>query len=103
TDFVRRDAWKIIKLGLGTIGLDPERSILFDVTQVDPSVKKDLSPAAQTIHTQLVAEVEKKEEVKEEVVSQEPTLIKCPFCEREDNPSDSSFCIGCGASLKPAK
>lgn len=103
SDFVRRDAWKIIKLGLGTIGLDPERSILFDVTQVDPSVQKDLSPASQTIHTQLVAEVEKKEEVKEEVVSQKPTLIKCPFCEREDNPSDSSFCIGCGASLKPAK
>ncbi len=103
SEFVRRDAWKIIKLGIGTIGLDPERGILFDVTQVDPSVKKDLSPASQTIHTQLVAEVEKKEEVKEEVVSQEPTLIKCPFCEREDNPSDSSFCIGCGASLKPAK
>jgi hypothetical protein len=104
TDFIRSDAWKIVRLGLGPIGFDAERNVLFDVTQVDPSVSKDLSPAAQTIHTQLVAEVEKKEEVKEEkVVSQEPTLIKCPFCEREDNPSDSSFCIGCGASLKPAK
>jgi hypothetical protein len=103
SEFIRRDAWKIVRLGLGPIGFDAERNVLFDVTQVDPSVQKDLSPAAQTIHTQLVAEVEKKEDVKEEVVSQEPTLIKCPFCEREDNPSDSSFCIGCGASLKPAK
>lgn len=100
-EVIRNDAWKIVRLGLGPIGFDAEKNILFDMTKVDPSKKKELSPAAQTIHTQLVAEVEKKEEVKEEkVVPQEE--IKCPFCEAE-NPPDSSFCIACGASLKPAK
>ena len=100
-EVIRNDAWKIVRLGLGPIGFDAEKNILFDMTKVDPSKKKELSPAAQTIHTQLVAEVEKKEEKKEEkVVPQEE--IKCPFCEAE-NPPDSSFCIACGASLKPAK
>jgi hypothetical protein len=100
-EVIRNDAWKIVRLGLGPIGFDAEKNILFDMTKVDPSKKKELSPAAQTIHTQLVSEVEKKEEKKEEkVVPQEE--IKCPFCEAE-NPPDSSFCIACGASLKPAK
>jgi len=102
SEFIRMDAWKIVRLGLGTIGFDPQNNVLFDVTKVDPSKKKELSPTAQTIHTQLVAEVSKKDEKKEdEVVSKEN--IKCPFCDRDDNPPDSTFCIGCGASLKPAK
>jgi hypothetical protein len=101
-EIIRQDAWKIVRLGLGTFGFDPKNNVLFDVTKVDPSKKKELSPTAQTIHTQLVAEVSKKDEKKEEeVVSTEN--IKCPFCDREDNPPDSAFCIGCGASLKPAK
>ena len=99
-DFIRMDGWKIVRLGMAPIGFDPESGILFDVTKVDPSKKKDLSPAAQTIHTQLLTEVDKKEEEKKEVSLKE---IACPFCEEKGNPPDSAFCIKCGASLKPAK
>ena len=99
-DFIRMDAWKIVRLGMGPVGFDPQNGILFDVTKVDPSKKKDLSPAAQTIHTQLLTEVEKKEEEKKEDT---PKEIACPFCEEKGNPPDSAFCIKCGASLKPAK
>ena len=99
-DFIRMDAWKIVRLGMGPVGFDPQNGILFDVTKVDPSKKKDLSPAAQTIHTQLLTEVDKKEEEKKEDT---PKEIACPFCEEKSNPPDSAFCIKCGASLKPAK
>ena len=95
------NVWKIIRLGLAPIGYDSENAILFDVTKVDPSKKEKLSPAAETIHQQLVAEVDKKEEKKEETVVS-GNEIQCPFCD-SDNPPDSLFCIKCGASLKPAK
>ncbi len=101
SDLLRMNTWKIIRLGLAPIGFDTENGIIFDVTKVDPSKKEKLSPAAETIHQQLVAEVDKKEEKKEDkVVSSNE--IKCPFCDA-DNPPDSLFCIKCGASLKPAK
>ncbi len=101
SDLLKMNTWKIIRLGLAPIGFDTENGILFDVTKVDPSKKEKLSPAAETIHQQLVAEVDKTEEKKEDkVVSTKE--IKCPFCDG-DNPPDSLFCIKCGASLKPAK
>lgn len=101
TDLLRMNTWKIIRLGLAPIGFDTENGIIFDVTKVDPSKKEKLSPAAETIHQQLVAEVDKKEEKKEDIVVSSKE-IKCPFCDA-DNPPDSLFCIKCGASLKPAK
>lgn len=101
SDLLKMNTWKIISLGLAPIGFDTENGIIFDVTKVDPSKKEKLSPAAETIHQQLVAEVDKTEEKKEDkVVSTKE--IKCPFCD-SDNPPDSLFCIKCGASLKPAK
>ena len=101
SELLRMNVWKIIRLGLAPIGYDAENGVLFDVTKVDPSKTEKLTPAAQSIHEQLVAEVDKKEEKKEEsVVSAKE--IKCPFCDG-DNPPDSLFCIKCGASLKPAK
>ncbi len=101
SDLLRMNTWKIIRLGLAPIGFDTENGIVFDVTKVDPSKKEKLSPAAETIHQQLVAEVDKKEEKKEDIVVSSKE-IKCPFCDA-DNPPDSLFCIKCGASLKPAK
>ncbi len=101
SDLLRMNTWKIIRLGLAPIAFDTENGVIFDVTKVDPSKKEKLSPAAETIHQQLVTEVDKKEEKKEaKVVSSNE--IKCPFCDG-DNPPDSLFCIKCGASLKPAK
>ncbi|MHA1551934.1 MAG: zinc ribbon domain-containing protein, partial [Candidatus Heimdallarchaeaceae archaeon] len=101
SDLLRMNTWKIIRLGLAPIAYDAENGIIFDVTKVDPSKKEKLSPAAETIHQQLVAEVDKTEEKKEDkIVSSKE--IKCPFCDA-DNPPDSLFCIKCGASLKPAK
>ncbi|MHA1668429.1 MAG: zinc ribbon domain-containing protein [Candidatus Heimdallarchaeaceae archaeon] len=101
-DTIRADAWKIIRLGLAPLGFDPENNVLFDITKVDPTKQMDLSPAAQTIHTQLISEIEKKEpkEKQEEKASQKE--LTCPFCEAI-NPPGSVFCIKCGASLRPAK
>jgi len=101
TDLLKMNTWKIIRLGLAPIGFDIENGILFDVTKVDPSKKEKLSPAAETIHQQLLAEVDKTDEKKEDKVVSS-TEIKCPFCDA-NNPPDSLFCIKCGASLKPAK
>ena len=101
SDLLKMNTWKIIRLGLAPIGFDTENGIRFDVTKVDPSKKEKLSPAAETIHQQLVAEIDKTEVKKEDKVVSS-TEIKCPFCDG-DNPPDSLFCIKCGASLKPAK
>ena len=106
TEFIRMDAWKIVNLGLAPLAFDTQNHILFDVTKVDPSKAGKMSPEAEKIHAELVSEVTKKdkqekpEEKEVEVVVAEE--IKCPFCD-SNNPSDSSFCIKCGASLKPAK
>ncbi len=107
TEFIRMDAWKIVNLGLGPIAFDTQNHILFDVTKVDPSKAGKMSPEAKKVHDELVSEVAEKEtkdktEEKKvvEVVSGEE--VKCPFCD-SNNPPDSSFCIKCGASLKPAK
>ncbi len=101
SDLLKMNTWKILKLGIAQIGFDVENGILFDITKVDPSKKEKLSPAAETIHQQLVAEVDKTEE-KQGVKVVSSNEIKCPFCDG-DNPPDSLFCIKCGASLKPAK
>jgi len=101
SDLLRMNTWKIIRLGLAPIAFDTENGVIFDVTKIDPSKKEKLSPAAETIHQQLVAEVDKTEEKKEDIVVSSKE-IKCPFCD-SDNPPDSLFCIKCGASLKPAK
>ncbi|MCE7741813.1 MAG: hypothetical protein GOP50_05095, partial [Candidatus Heimdallarchaeota archaeon] len=104
TEFIRMDAWKIVNLGLAPIAFDTQNHILFDVTKVDPSKVGKVSAQAEKIHAELVSEVSKQEEqedkkVEEVVLGEE---VKCPFCD-SDNPPDSSFCIKCGASLKPAK
>ncbi len=112
TEFVRSDTWKIINLGLAPYAFDVERGIIFDYTQVDPSKIKKSKP------------VEKREPVQEDKPEEVPTTtvqkekapskkdfdvvkgpseeILCPFCDAK-NPADSSFCIKCGASMKPAK
>ena len=105
SELVRMDAWKIINLGLASIGFDTQNNILFDATQVDPSKIQDVSPEAQKIHDELVSEVAEKVDDKEEKKVEEViegVEVKCPFCD-SNNPPDSSFCIKCGASLKPAK
>ncbi len=105
SEIIRMDAWKIINLGLGTIGFDTQNNILFDATQVDPSELQEVSPEAKKIHDELVSEVADKVDVKEEKKGEEiveGVEVKCPFCD-SNNPPDSSFCIKCGASLKPAK
>jgi hypothetical protein len=100
------DAWKIINLGLAPIGLDTTNNILFDATQVDPTKIQEVSPESQKIHDELMSEVAEKDDVKEEKKVEEVVIegveVKCPFCD-SNNPPDSSFCIKCGASLKPAK
>lgn len=105
SELVRMDAWKIINLGLGTIGFDTQNNILFDASQVDPGEIQEVSPEAKKIHDELVSEVTDKVDVKEEKKVEEVVEgveVKCPFCD-SNNPPDSSFCIKCGASLKPAK
>ncbi len=106
SEIIRMDAWKIINLGLAPIGFDTQNHILFDISQIDPSKIQDVSPEAQKIHDELVSEVAEKVDVKEEKKVEEVVIegveVKCPFCD-SNNPPDSSFCIKCGASLKPAK
>ena len=105
SEIIRMDAWKIVNLGLAPIGFDTTNNILFDATSVDPSKMQDVSPEAQKIHDELISEVAEKVDVKEEKKVEEVVEgveVKCPFCD-SNNPPDSSFCIKCGASLKPAK
>ena len=105
-EFLRSDAWKIINLGLGTIAYDTSMDILFDASKVDPVKAKELSPESEKIHAELVSEVTEKDVKEEKEVKVEEVVeakeVDCPFCE-SSNPPDSSFCIKCGASLKPAK
>ncbi len=112
TEFVRSDAWKIINLGLAPYAFDVERGILFDYTQVDPSKIKKSKPVVKREPIQEDKPEEKPitTEQKEKAPSKKDfdavvgpsEEILCPFCDAK-NPADSSFCIKCGASMKPAK
>lgn len=112
TEFVRSDAWKIINLGLAPYAFDVERGILFDYTQVDPSKIKKSKPVEREVTVQedkpeekpiTTVEKEKAPSKKDfNAVIGPSEEILCPFCDAK-NPADSSFCIKCGASMKPAK
>lgn len=78
-DIVRSDVWKIINLGLANIAYDVAKDIVYLPEITD---KQEINPGS---HPKMSIE----------------ELI-CPFCETK-NPTDSAFCIKCGASLKPAK
>ncbi len=119
-----KDVWHIINKGLGNIAFDPMNQVAF-VPGVENSekarkVKAALNtkmvkgnnakiitsyvnkPSSPTIYSSSISDVTEKVNATSADTNLQDTVIICPFCEAE-NPSDSSFCIKCGASLKPAK
>ncbi|UJG41018.1 MAG: hypothetical protein K9W45_00825 [Candidatus Heimdallarchaeum aukensis] len=107
---VHQDIWKIINLGLANIAYDVKNDIVFipgiQKSEQAKKVKHEYSTRKATFPTHQPLSVNKSSSEFDEILSvSSPAKDKeiiCPFCEAK-NPGDSSFCIKCGASLKPAK
>ena len=107
---VNQDIWKIINLGLANIAYDVKNDIVFipgiQNSEQAKKVKHEYATRKATFPTHQPLSTSKKSSEFDEILSvTSPAKNKeiiCPFCEAK-NPGDSSFCIKCGASLKPAK
>ncbi|MHA1868481.1 MAG: hypothetical protein ACTSXD_10600 [Candidatus Heimdallarchaeaceae archaeon] len=107
---VQRDVWKIINLGLANIAYDIKNDIVFipgiQNSEQAKKAKHEYSTRRATFPTHQPLSTNKQSTEFDKILSVSSSVddkeIICPFCEAK-NPGDSSFCIKCGASLKPAK
>ncbi|MHA1304918.1 MAG: zinc-ribbon domain-containing protein [Candidatus Heimdallarchaeaceae archaeon] len=104
---VQNDIWKIISLGLADIAYDMKSDVVFipGIEKSERALKARMNAKKEIRKTSLPftsapAQIESKPTDVKKAGKVEDLL--CPFCDAK-NPTGSSFCIKCGASLKPAK
>lgn len=97
TNNIRTHIWDIIRLGLADIAYDVSNDVVFIPGRASVKIRED----KENYQSKPQPEIKNQKEEAEQQESDDK-IIYCPFCDTE-NPSDSKFCIKCGASLHPAK